>query len=38
MNETLYRATSTQGQTKIGKYNVKHEFQSGVRTLAKDML
>lgn len=36
MNQTLYRATSTEGQTKIRKCNVKHEFQNRVRTQAKD--
>ena len=36
MNQTLYRATSTEGHTNIRKYNVKHEFQSGVRPQAKD--
>ena len=36
MNQTLYRATSTEGQTKIRKCNIKHEFQNRVRTQAKD--
>ena len=35
MNQTLYSATSTEGQTKIRKYNVKRESQSRVRPPAK---